>query len=382
MFFAGVDLVSKFTSHFTTAESRIELARLSLEAGKIAEMKSAFIPATQYLKTGISMLDPTDRWTKNYELCLDLHTKAAEVGRTYGDCHATLCLVEETISHARSFKDKIKLLYVKMFVLAGQQKLVEAYKVCLGVLKELGVRMPSNPKTIHVLIEYAHTKRLLKGRKPRDLMLSLPQLSDELHIISLLFLDAAGMISWSADLEEHTSMVFLRMMRLTLKHGLCKYSSFAFATYGMVLAALGDRNTGYEFGRVALELNATQDGARGCISSTTVVVQSFLTHLKQPLYNSLAPMMEGHQIGMQTGEIEFAALCLSGHGGILVALGTNLESLEKSFLNYGTLMLFTSCPMHMFASSTLSLLPLKLRFFANTVKGWLMAFRLLGFSSR
>ena len=53
--------------------------------------------------------------------------------------------------------------------------------------------------------------------------------------------------------------------------------------------------------------------------------------------------MEGHQIGMQTGEIKFAALCLSGHGGILVVLGTSLENLEKSLLNYGTLMLFTFC---------------------------------------
>ena len=138
-------------------------------------------------------------------------------------------------------------------------------------------------------------------------------------------------------------MVFLRMMRLTLKHGLCKYSPFVFGTYGMVLAALGDRKGGCEFGRVALELNTTQDGARECISSTTVVVESFLTHLQKPLYNSLAPMMEGHQIGMQTGEIEFAALCLSGHGGILVVLGTSLDNLEKSLLNYGTLMLVALC---------------------------------------
>ena len=224
MFFAGVDLLSKFTSHFTTAVSRMELARLSLEAGKIAETKSAFIPATQYLKTGISLLDLTDRWTTHYELCLELHTKAAEVGRTYGDYQSTIRLIEETITHARSFKDKLKVVYVKAFVLAGQQRLKEAYNACVEVLKELGVRMPSNPKMIHVLIEYAHTKRLLKGRKPRDLMMSLPQISDETHNVSLRFLDAASIFAWSADLTDHTTMFFLRMMRLTLKHGLCKYS--------------------------------------------------------------------------------------------------------------------------------------------------------------
>jgi len=341
MFFAGVDLLSKFTTHFATADSRIELARLSLEAGKIAETKSAFIPATQYLKTGISLLDLTDRWTTHYELCWELHTKAAEVGRTYGDYQLTLRLVEETMTHARSFKDRLKVAYVKAFVLAGQQSLKEAYNVCVEVLKELGVLMPSNPKTKHVRIEYAHTKRLLKGRTPRDLMMSLPQISDEMHNVSLLFLHAASIFARHADLAAHTTMVFLRMMRLTLMHGLRKYSPFVFGTYGMVLATLRDRKGGYEFGRVALELNTTQDGGKECIASTTSMVESFLTHLKQPLYNSLAPMMEGHQIGMQSGEIEFAALCLSGHGDILVVLGTSLENLEKSLLNYGTLMLFT-----------------------------------------
>jgi predicted ATPase len=315
LFFAGVDLLTKFASQASDEGFRVELARLSLEAGKKAGLKSAFIPATNYLLGGIELLDPTNRWTEHYELCLELHIKAAEVGRTYGDFHETLALVEEIVAHGQCLKDKLRAQLIKAYVLGGQNKLVDAIETCTVALKQLGIRLPSNPKTFHVLFEYARTKRMLKGRKASDL-LSLPRTSDELKIETIRFLNAASIFAWHADLENVASFLFLKMMRLTLKNGLCKFSPFAFATFGMLLAAIGEHKEGYEFGRVALELHDHLEDSRDCIASTTVVVESCLTHLRKPLYDSLAPMLESHQIGMATGEIEFAALCLSGHGGM------------------------------------------------------------------
>jgi predicted ATPase len=139
-----------------------------------------------------------------------------------------------------------------------------------------------------------------------------------------------------ADLEIVAGFVFLRMMRLTLKNGLCKFSPSAFANFGMILAAIGEYKEGYEFGRVALELHDHLEDSRACIASTTAIVESCLSHLRKPLYDSLAPLLEGHQVGMQTGEIEFAALCLSGHGGLSIVLGAKLECMETALLNYGT----------------------------------------------
>jgi predicted ATPase len=335
MFFTGVDLLTKFASQVSDEGSQVELARLSLEAGKKAELKSAFIPATNYFLEGIELLDPTNRWTEHYELCLELHIKAAEVGRTYGDFQETLALVEEILAHGQCFKDKLRALLVKAYVLGGQNKLLDAIDTCRGVLRQLRICLPSNPKTIHILIEYARTKRILKGRKAHDL-LSLPRTSDDMKIEAIRFLNAASIFAWHADLEGVASFVFLRMMRLTLKYGLCKFSPYVVATFGMLLAALGEHKEGYEFGRVALQLHDHLEDSRTCVASTTVVVESCITHLRKPLYDSLALLLESHQIGMQTGEIEFAALCLSGHGGMSIVLGARLESMETSLLNHGT----------------------------------------------
>jgi histidine kinase len=120
LFFAGVDLLTKFASQASDEGFRVELAMLSLEAGKKAEMKSAFLPSTNYLLGGIQLLDPTIRWTKHYKLCLELHIKAAEVGRTYGDFHETLELVEEILAHGQCLKDKLRALLIKAYVLGGQ----------------------------------------------------------------------------------------------------------------------------------------------------------------------------------------------------------------------------------------------------------------------
>jgi predicted ATPase len=243
--------------------------------------------------------------------------------------------VEEILTHGQCLKDKLRALLVKAYVLGGQHKLLEAIDTCRGVLRQLCIWLPSNPKTIHVLIEYARTKIILRGRKAHDL-LSLPRMSDEMKIEAVRFLNAASIFAWHANLESVASFVFLRMMRLTLKFGLCNFSPYVFATFGMLLAAIGEHEEGYEFGRVALQLHDHLEDSRACIASTTAVVESCLTHLRKPLYDSLAPMLESHQIGMQTGEIEFAALCLSGHGGMSIVLGAKLESTETALLNYGT----------------------------------------------
>jgi predicted ATPase len=335
MFFTGVDLLTKFASQVSDEGSQVELTRLSLEAGKKAELKSAFIPATNYFLQGIKLLNPTNRWTEHYDLCLELHIKAAEVGRTYGDFQETLALVDEILAHGQCFEDKLRALLVKAYVLGGQHKPLEAIDTCRGVLRNLRIWLPSNPKTIHVLIEFARTKRILKGRKAHEL-LSLPRTSDKMKIEAIRFLHAASIFAWHADLDSVASFLFLRMMRLTLKYGLCKLSPYVFATFGVILAAIGEHREGFEFGQVALQLHDHLEDSRACFASTSAVVESCLSHLRKPLYDSLAPMLESHQIGMQTGEIEFAALCLSGHGGMSIVLGAKLENMETALLNYGT----------------------------------------------
>jgi predicted ATPase len=196
MFFAGVDLLMKFSSHFSTPESRIRLAQLCLEAGKRAEVKSAFIPATGYLKAGIELLDRETRWTDHYELCLELHVKAAELGRTYGDCNVTLALINETVREAKCFDDKVRVFRTKAFVLGGLDKLPEAIQACKEVFSELNISLPDNPSTAAILMEFAKTKTLLKGRKAGDLVLTLQPMVDNVQEQAMEFLHASIIFAW------------------------------------------------------------------------------------------------------------------------------------------------------------------------------------------
>jgi predicted ATPase len=199
MFFAGVDLLMKFSSHFSTPESRIRLAQLCLDAGKRAEVKAAFIPATWYLKAGIELLECENRWTENYDLCLELHAKAAELGRTYGDCNVTLALIDETVREAKCFDDKVRVLKTKAFVLGGLDRLPEAIQACKEVLTELNISLPDTPSMPTILTEYGKTKLLLKGRKARELASTLPPMTDKVQAEAMQFLRFTSIFSWYVD---------------------------------------------------------------------------------------------------------------------------------------------------------------------------------------
>ena len=124
-------------------------------------------------------------------------------------------------------------------------------------------------------------------------------------------------------------------MRKTLKYGFSKYSPYAVATFGMILGALGELDGAYEFGLAAVDMLKKFEETHVCHAAVHVTVESLLRHLKRPLYESLAPLLESHVVGMQTGEIEYAALSLCGHGTMCILLGAQLGDLVETLTNHG-----------------------------------------------
>jgi signal transduction histidine kinase len=129
-------------------------------------------------------------------------------------------------------------------------------------------------------------------------------------------------------------LIVFRMVRLSVTYGNIPLSAQAYAMYGIILCgAVGDIDTGYQFGTLASNL-IEQLNARELKASVTYMVQTFVRHWKEHIRETLQPLVEGYQIGLETGDLIFGTLNAQGYGFQAYWLGAELTGLEREMAKY------------------------------------------------
>jgi predicted ATPase len=299
----------------------LDLSKLFLEAGKAALEKSAFKHAARFFDRGVQLMK--GKWQSEYPLCLELHTLCAEAeyaGSNFENCDHR---IDDVLSNGRCLEDKLRVYLIKVQSQGVRGCVVKALDESAGVLRLLGERVPRRPNILHLLYELTKTKRVLNGRSISDLA-ALLHMTNTLKAWAVRFLQNLVIFSWYAGNNESLLLGVLRMMQLTVKFGVSSQGPFVLASYGLALGSLGDLKAANEAGRVALELTK-RPHTTSSYSCAVSVVFSFLYHLKHPVIHCLDHFLDGYNSGIKSGDIEGAALCLSGYATLGVFVGKKLD---------------------------------------------------------
>lgn len=114
--------------------------------------------------------------------------------------------------------------------------------------------------------------------------------------------------------------IVLKMMKLTVEDGISAMSSVAFAGYGTLLCFAGQINEGLRYGRIALEM-VDEFGFKAFQARCDAFVWGCIFVHARPFVESLDQLKEGHRLGLQTGDTEFAMLNAHLHILFLVESG-------------------------------------------------------------
>ena len=121
--------------------SKIDLAKLNLQAGQRAAELSAFVPSADYLSTGLLHVS----WETDYALTLELTSILAEVGFCGGLVKTRDGAVQQVIDRARKDNDRIRAYLVRMRTFAGDAKQEELLETSRTLLQILGHPLPDKP---------------------------------------------------------------------------------------------------------------------------------------------------------------------------------------------------------------------------------------------
>jgi predicted ATPase len=330
--FVAVDHLNRGSAHLDNDMERMDLIRLNLRASGKAKAKSAPFSAADFLKKAIDLLNIESDWWNHYGLSLQIYNEAAEMEFACGRFDLSLRRCAEVLRNGLCLRDKLRAACVRIQVLQAQRKSSEAIKACLSTLSQLDEEFPTKPVRPHVLLEMRRMKKALRGWTDQDL-LSIPLMRHTLKVETMRFLSLVTLISLHHVADENmTTLVILRTMRITLQHGLCDYTPFAYATYGMLLSSSGHAKDGFKYGALSLRLCDRLE-RNTCLPGTNLIVFTMLDHLTNPLLDGVEPLLKGYRIGVQNGDAQYASTCIVASASIGFACALPLEAYAEDLKN-------------------------------------------------
>ncbi len=306
-----------------------QFGRLNLLAGQKARTSSAFNSAYEYAGYGVRLLN--DRWPGNHELQMALHILAAESAYLIGRYDEADTLLNPVRDHSTSALEVIPADAIKIEALKAQNKLVEAIDHGIQTLKSLHIDLPGKPVKWKILLRLLSVRISLAGRKIENLK-DLPEMTHPEKLAAMHILVAIGpAIYWAAP--ELIPNTIFEMVLLSVRHGNTDESVFAYSTYALFLSGVtGELSSGRKFSELALHLAARasmENRVKGVFN-----VFCFVHHWTNPVADSLRHFEENFKLGMEAGDLEFAALSAYLFCNHQLYAGTNLDQVDQSMSLY------------------------------------------------
>ncbi len=129
-------------------------------------------------------------------------------------------------------------------------------------------------------------------------------------------------------------LIICKQVDLSLEYGNAAESTYAYSMYGCIsIGIFFDIDLGYRFGELALNL-VSKLNAKSFKAKTIFGVNLFIKPWKEPLALTLKPLLSAYQIGLETGDTEYAALSLYVYCYHKYVSGKELEKLKEELLLY------------------------------------------------
>lgn len=321
--FEVTDHLNQALTLVTDRTERDAVAQLNLQAGQKAKSSTAYHAAQRYLQTGLDLLEP-EGWQRCYQRSLKLHEEAIEAAYLNQDFERQEQLINIVLQQAKTTLDTVKTYRMKILVRQAHNRQIEATDIGFEVVQRLGQQFVE-PTPEHLEQALEQTKQLYINRSIHTLI-ELPAMQAPEQLASVQVLGDILSSGYQAFFGRFILSV-LKQVNLSFHYGNAPASAFAYECYGITLCGVvGDIKSGYEFGRLGLKV-VDKFHAKNAQSRVVFVFNGFVRHWKEVLRNTIDDLHRGYQLGLETGELEYACYNLSWEAMHRLLIGQDLASL-------------------------------------------------------
>ncbi|BFM38385.1 AAA family ATPase [Synechocystis sp. LKSZ1] len=320
----GIELV-------TDQVERDAIAQLNLLAGQKAKGAIAYSTARNYLAMGRQWLEAAT-WYTSYQLTLALYVETTEIAFLCGNFEDVERWAEIVLQHVRTVLDGIKVYRVKIQADIAQNHPLQAVDTGLQILQQLGISFPKQSSLPDICTELDIITSLLNKKTIEDLS-RLPNMTEPEKLAAMQILSDITITAKYAA-PNLLLLITSKQVNLSILYGNASVSPFSYTIFGLILCGLvGDIESGYQFGRLALRL-LSRPNTHSLKARTLFMAYEHVLHWKEHIKESLEPLLEIYQIGLETGDLEFAAYCAHCYCFQLYVVGKELAEVEYTMKTY------------------------------------------------
>ncbi|MBW4612987.1 MAG: AAA family ATPase [Desmonostoc vinosum HA7617-LM4] len=303
-----------------------QLAQLNLVAGIRAKKSTAYISAIDHFSKGISLLT-INAWQEQYDITLNLHNEIVEAYLLTAQFNQVEQWAQAVLQHAKTVLDTVKAYIARIQAYIAQNNLPLAEQTALSILKQLHIEFPENPTAVEVQQALAATQTRFACYATAALI-QLEQMTDPVYLAAMEILVTVVTASHQS-VSPLFPLIVCKQIDLSLEHGNSLASASSYSWFGLIQASpSGNLDFCYRAGEVALRLIATQPND-SLKAKTMNITHAFVMHWKRHGRSELQPLLQTHQIGLETGELEHGAYALYNYTGISLTIGRNLHEMEQ-----------------------------------------------------
>ena len=290
-----------------------KLIQMNIQAGRKAKMATAYQAAEDYYKVARTLITPFN-WENDYDRLLEIFTESVEITFLKGDFEQVDRLAQKILSMTRTFIDGTKVYEIKIQALIAQNLINEAIELGLDILEKLGLTLPLEVSSNLIEAAFEQNNTLLKDISIEQIATSqLMEDADKEAIVRMITIVGLAMYVANPSL---LMLAVAKQVNLCIQYGNTSTSADAYATYGLFLCGeLNDIDQGYQFGKLALDVLERFQTIE-IKSLVYVLVHGYINHWRKPYIETLPELQKAYQYGLETGDLQNAALsacCYSIH---------------------------------------------------------------------
>ncbi|MGL5192791.1 MAG: PAS domain S-box protein [Chroococcales cyanobacterium] len=319
----------------TNPEQKIKLARLNLRAGQKALSANAYELADTYFQLGLRLLEEGS-WDTDYPTTLRLHIQGAYTAYLNTDFERMEDLVKIGLVQAQSTLDQVDFYEIRIKAYSSCSQQLKALENTKKALELLDIHLPEQPTFADIQVGLDEISHQLTGKAIPDLI-HLPEMSEAHQKAGMRILNSAIAPAYQVA-PLLLPLIVVQEIKLSLTYGNSDESAYAYACYGLILCGIvGDIETGHQFGQLALQvLDKFNNKELKC--RTLMVVNNNVGVWKEPLQQTIPPLLKAYQSGLETGDLEYAGLSVYNYCINSYLAGKELSQLESEIACYNSLL--------------------------------------------
>ena len=302
--FEIVNQLNRGTHLLTSIEERARVADLNLLAGRRAKASTAYASALRYLAAGRALLDE-QAWDHSYPLIFTIECLMAECELLTADktaAEARLTLLPQRAKNRHDYCLATRLRLTLYMTLDRPDKAVDVF---LGWLRSDGTVWARHPTRDDALREYGRMWAML-GKREIEELVDLPLITDPdvLDTVDVF----TEIVTPSFVFDEHLcSLIVCRLVTLSLQHGNCDASCFAYVWLGMFGGPrFGNYRAAFRFGQLGYDL-VEKRGLRRYQARTYISMGAFIMPWSQHVASGRELVRRGFDAAYRAGDLTFAS---------------------------------------------------------------------------